>query len=599
MTRTLIPQTAIAVLNGGYLRRRLTSFDSLTPMAMGSLPALLRERASLQPNRTAFTFMDYDREQAGNAESLTWSQLYRRALNIAQELRLRGSTGDRAVILAPHGLDYVAAFLGTLQAGFIAVPLGGGSDERVSSVMRDASPCAVLTTSGVVGDIAQHVESKYLIEIDTLDLDSRKGTAARVDTPTATTYLQYTSGSTRAPAAVMISTENTLANFEQVNADFFGDYGGVAPPGTTLVSWLPFYHDMGLNLGIILPVLTGFHGVLTSPVSFLQRPARWMQLLASNTHALSAAPNFALELAARKTSDDDMAGLDLGNVLGIFCGSERVQPATLHRFTERFARFNLQDKVLRPSYGMAEATLYVATRDAGQPPRIVHFEADELTAGRAKTSSSRSGTALVSYGVPRSPMVRIVDPDTRIECPQASTGEIWVHGANVAAGYWQKARETELTLGATLVAASPGTPEGRWLRTGDLGFICDGELFIVGRIKDLLIVYGRNHSPDDLEATIQTISPGRCAAISVPDDDTEKVVAIIERKKRASNGEARDDLDVVKRKVTSAISNVHGLSVADLVVVEPGSIPITTSGKVKRAACVERYRQNKFDRLDA
>ena len=598
MTRTLMPQMAIAVLNSGYLRRRLTSFDSLTPMAMGSLPALLRERASLQPNRTAFTFMDYNREEAGNAESLTWSQLYRRALNIARELRLRGSSGDRAVILAPHGLDYIAAFLGALQAGFIAVPLGASSDERVSSVMRDASPCAVLTTSGVVSDVAQHVESKYLIEIDMLDLDSRNGTATRVDTPTATTYLQYTSGSTRSPAAVMISTENTMANFEQVNADFFGDYGGVAPPGTTLVSWLPFYHDMGLNLGIILPVLTGFHSVLTSPVSFLQRPARWMQLLASNTHTLSAAPNFALELAARKTSDDDMAGLDLGNVLGIFCGSERVQPATLHRFAERFARFNLQDKVLRPSYGMAEATLYVATREAGQPPRIVHFEPDELTDGHAKLSSSGSGTALVSYGVPRSPIVRIVDPDTRIECSQGSTGEIWVHGANVAAGYWQKPRETQLTLNATLVAASAGTPEGPWLRTGDLGFMCEGELFIVGRIKDLLIVYGRNHSPDDLEATIQTISPGRCAAISVSDDDTEKVVAIIEVRKRASNGEARDDLDVVKRKVTSAISSVHGLSVADLVVVAPGSIPITTSGKVKRAACVERYRQNTFDRLD-
>ena len=360
---------------------------------MGSLPALLRERASLQPNRTAFTFMDYDSERAGVAESLTWSQLYRRALNIAQELRLRGSTGDRAVILAPHGLDYIAAFLGALQAGFIAVPLGGASDERVSSVMRDASPCC---RSDDIGCRKRH---RRVRRVEVSHRDRHAGprltewACARVDTSPDTTYLQYTSGSTRSPAAVMISTENTMANFEQVNADFFGDYGGVAPPGTTLVSWLPFYHDMGLNLGIILPVLTGFHAVLTSPVSFLQRPARWMQLLASNTHTLSAAPNFALELAARKTSDDDMAGLDLGNVLGIFCGSERVQPATLHRFAERFARFNLQDKVLRPSYGMAEATLYVATREAGQPPRIVHFEPDELTAGHAKRSSSGSGTA--------------------------------------------------------------------------------------------------------------------------------------------------------------------------------------------------------------
>ena len=570
------------------------------------IPTLLRERASLQPNRTAFTFMDYQQDRAGIAESVTWSQLYRRALNLALELRLHGSTGDRAVILAPHGLDYITAFLGALQAGLIAVPLGGASDERVGAVLRDASPSAVLTTSSAAGDIAQYVESgsgdsvPSIIEVDSLAVDSKNAPRVRVDSSTDTVYLQYTSGSTRTPVGVMVSDRNIMANFEQINAAFFGDHGGVAPPDTTVVSWLPFYHDMGLHLGIIFPVLTGFRTVLTSPVAFLQRPARWMQLLARNSHALSAGPNFAFDLAATKTSDDDLAGLDLGNVLSILNGSERVQPATLRRFTERFASFNLQDRVLRPSYGMAEATLYVATREAGQSPEVVDFDSDELTAGLAKRCASGGGTSLVSYGVPRSPMVRIVNPETSIECPARTTGEIWVHGDNVAAGYWQKPQVSEQTFGATLVDPSAGTPEGPWLRTGDMGFISDGELFIIGRIKDLLIVYGRNHSPDDLEATIQSISPGRCAAISVPDAGAEKLVAIIEFKNRAdSNEEAVNAFDVVKRKVTSAISNVHGLSVADLVVVAPGSIPITTSGKVRRAACVERYRQNQFARLDA
>jgi fatty acid CoA ligase FadD28 len=196
--------------------------------------------------------------------------------------------------------------------------------------------------------------------------------------------------------------------------------------------------------------------------------------------------------------------------------------------------------------------------------------------------------------------VCIVDPETGIECPAGTTGEIWVHGDNVATGYWRKPRETVQTFGATLVAPSPGLPEKPWLRTGDLGFISDGELFVIGRIKDLLIVYGRNHSPDDLEATIQSVAPGRCAAIAVPDDGTEKLVAIIEFKSRVgSEQEATDNFDILKRKVTSAISTGHGLGVADLVVVEPGSIPITSSGKVRRAACVERYRQNGFARLDA
>jgi fatty acid CoA ligase FadD28 len=575
-------------------------------MAWGSIPALLRERASLQPNRTAFTFMDYETDWAGTAESLTWSRLYRRTLNLAAELRLHGSLGDRAVILAPQGLDYITAFLGAVQAGFVAVPLGGASDERIGSVLRDAAPSVVLTTSAVAEGIAEYVESKpgetarSLIEVDLLDLDSKSERAARVDSSTESVYLQYTSGSTRTPVGVMVSHRNTMANFRQINADFFGDRGGVAPPDTTVVSWLPFYHDMGLHLGIIFPILTGFPTVLMSPVSFLQRPARWMQLLAGHSHALSAGPNFAFELATRKTSDDDMAGLDLGNVLSILNGSERVQPATLQHFAERFACWNLRDRVLRPSYGMAEATLYVATREAGQPPRIVQFESEELTAGHAKQGASGHGTPLVSYGVPQSPMVRIVDPETSIECPAAETGEIWVHGANVATGYWQKPQETEQTFGATLVAPSAGTPEGPWLRTGDLGFLSDGELFIIGRIKDLLIVYGRNHSPDDLETTVHNIAPGRCAAISIPDDATEKLVVIIEVKKRAdSNDVAMDEFDVIKRKVTSAIANAHGLSVADLVVVAPGSIPITTSGKVRRAACVERYRQNEFARLDA
>jgi fatty acid CoA ligase FadD28 len=573
-------------------------------MARWPIPALLRERASLQPDRTAFTFVDYDKDWEGVSESLTWSQLYRRVTTISDELRQQGSPGDRAVIIAPQGLDYIAAFLGALQSGLVAVPLGVGLDERISSVMRDATPSVVLTTSGVAGDIAFYVESTAgmasIVEVDRLDFESKVGQPRRGDVSSETEYVQYTSGSTRDPAGVMVSNENVIANFEHMNADFFADHGGVAPPDTTVVSWVPFYHDMGLHLGVVFPILTGFHTVLTSPIAFLQRPARWMQLLAGNSHATSAAPNFAFDLAARKTSDDDMAGFDLADVLFLLNAGERVQPATLRRFADRFARCNLKSSVVRAGYGMAEATAYVATREAGQPPRVVVFESEELTAGTAKRSVAGGGTALVSYGAPRSPKVCIVDPETGIECPAGTTGEIWVHGDNIAAGYWRKPRESEQTFGATLAAPSPGLPEKPWLRTGDLGFISDGELFVIGRIKDLLIVYGRNHSPDDLEATIQSVVPGRCAAIAVPDDGTEKLVAIIEFKSRAgSEQEATDNFDILKRKVTSAISTGHGLGVADLVVVEPGSIPITTSGKVRRAACVERYRQNGFARLDA
>jgi fatty acid CoA ligase FadD28 len=580
------------------------------PVVEMSVPALLRERASLQPDDTAFTFVDYEQDWAGVAESLTWPQLHRRALNVARELRHCASPGDRAVISAPQGLDYIVAFLGALQAGLIAVPLsvplGGISDERVDSVLRDASPTAVLTTSSVIGEVIRHVapqpgeSAPSVVEVDLLNLDAPIRSDAGEDNCQNTAYLQYSSGSTRQPAGVMISHTNLQVNFTQLMLAYFPHSGGIASPDTTVMSWLPFYHDMGLVLGVCAPILGGYRGVLTSPVSFLQRPARWMQLLATNTHAFSAAPNFAFELAARKTSDDDMAGHDLGGVRTILSGSERVHPATLKRFAERFARFNLRDTVLRPSYGLAEATVYVASSRAGQPPEIVDFESDKLSAGRAKRCANGGGTPLIGYPLLQSPTVRIVDPETKTECPEGTTGEIWVHGDNVAMGYWRKPQETERTFGGVLVAPSAGTPEGPWLRTGDLGFVSDGELFIVGRIKDLLIVYGRNHSPDDIEATIQEITGGRVAAIAVPDKGMEQLVVIIEVKKRGDSDEdVMHKFVVVKREVTSAISNSHGLGVADLVLVPPGSIPITTSGKVRRAACVEQYRQAQFVRLDA
>jgi long-chain fatty acid adenylyltransferase FadD28 len=572
-----------------------------------SVPAVLRERANLQPTDIAFTLMDYGSDPAGRADSMTWSQAYRRARTVARELRHCGSVGDRAVILAPQGLDYIAAFLGTLQAGLIAVPLSipfGPQDEHVRSVLRDSSPSVILTTSAVVGGIADYAQPQRdqpapsVIEVDSLDTEWPKGPDAEDHRHPDTAYLQYTSGSTRQPAGVVVSHRNLVANFEQVMSNYFEDYGNVAPPDTTVVSWVPLSHNMGLFIGVCAPILAGLRTVLMSPLSFVQRPARWMQLLASNSRSFSPAPNFALELAARTTSDEDMAGFDLGDVLHIICGGERIHPATLMRFTERFARFNLSDRVIRPSYGLAEATVYVATRRPGHPPETVHFDSEKLSAGLAQRCAGESGVALVSYGTPRAPTVRIVDPETRTECPAGTIGEIWVHGDNVATGYWRKPQETERAFGARLVAPSDGTPEGPWLRTGDLGAISDGELFIMGRIKDLLIVYGRNHYPDDIEATIQQVTGGRSAAISVPDASTEKLVAIIELEKPSDTDDTRQTIGIVKSQVTSALSESHGLRAADLVLVPPGSIPTTLSGKVRRSACVERYRRNEFTRLD-
>jgi long chain fatty acid CoA FadD26 len=581
-------------------------FDST--VTASSVPELVRKRARTQPDTVAFTFVDYEVDPAGLAESITWAQTYRRAQAVAEELLRIGKPGDRAAILAPQGLEYIVAFLGSLHAGFIAVPLSvpqfGVHDERVTSALRDSSPAVLLTTSAVVEEVMLYADASgahpapEIVAIDALALEPSIATDPVPSARDRPAYLQFTSGSTRLPAGVMVSDRNVIANLEQVVSDYFG---GLPPEDTTVVSWLPLYHDMGLIFGICAPIVVGRSTVLLSPMAFLQRPARWMQLLARYPCSFSAAPNFAFELAVRRTSDDDMAGLDLGDVLGIISGAERIHSATLQRFADRFAAFNLSEEAVRPSYGLAEATVYVATAGPGQPPKAVRFDYDKLSAGQAERCTDQAGGSveLVSYGPPRSSTVRIVDPDNGSENRAGAIGEIWVHGENVAMGYWRNPRQTQAVFRATLAGATPGTPVGPWLRTGDLGVMSDGELFIVGRIKDLLIVDGRNHYPDDIEATIQEITGGRVAAISIPDERTEQLVAIIELKKRGnSHQDVLHRLNTVKREVTSAISRSHSVRVADLVLVPPGSIPITTSGKVRRAACAERYRLEDFTRLD-
>jgi long-chain fatty acid adenylase/transferase FadD26 len=585
-------------------------------MTQSSLPALLLERAGQQPDSEAFTFIDYETDPGGFTESLTWAQVYKGALVVAEELRLCGEIGDRAAILAPEGLGYIVAFLGVLQAGLIAVPLPLPQfrvhDERISAALRDCSPSLILTTSAAIDEVANYACAENgcagasVIDVDSLDVYSPRAFDAVGQSHPRTAYLQYTSGSTRTPAGVIVSHRNVIANLEQAKVIYLDPFGNTPPPGLRFVSWLPFHHDMGLFFTVFIPLYSGIPMSFFTPVAFLQRPARWMQLVGKAGISYSCAPNFAFDLATRLTSDRDMDGIDLGGVRAIVNGSERVQPATIKRFNERFAHFNLKDTAALPSYGLAEATLCVAVPKMGQRAKTVRFAADELSKGHAQAceTGDTGGTDLVSYGPQRVALgmcaVRIVNPDTQQENPPETIGEIWVHGDNVATGYWQKSVESERTFAARIVDPSPGTPNGTWLRTGDLGAMFDCELFIMGRIKDVLIVDGRNHYPDDIEATIREITGGRVAAISMPDERTERLVVIVELAsgQTGSREEQMPKWRAIKRHITSAISTSHGLRVADLVLVPPGTIPFTTSGKVRRSACVQRYRHNDFKRLD-
>ncbi|MEB3032721.1 AMP-binding protein [[Mycobacterium] nativiensis] len=570
-----------------------------------SIPGLLRERAQQWPDRPAFTFVDYDLDQAGYAETLTWSQIAGRTESVAVEVAAVASPGDRVALLAPQGLEYIAGFFGAMEAGCIVVPLPvpmfGSRDERVTAALKDCAPTAVLTTSAVSGDIAACIGAvggspPAIIEVDLLDLDSPSGWDRAGALTTKTALLQYTSGSTGSPRGVMVSHRNVFANIEQVMADYFGGDGGAPPPETTLVSWLPFYHDMGLLLGVMGAVTLGRHSVVMTPIAFLQKPARWIQQLATNSSAFTAGPNFAFELAARRTADEDMAGLDLGGVHTILSGSERIHAATIRRFNERFARFNLPANALAPSYGLAEAMVYVASAPRTNRPVAVRLDYEKLVAGTAEVGPV--GADLVSIGAPRACTVRIVDPETRLENPDGQVGEIWVHGENVASGYWHNPEATERTFGGRIEAPSPGTPASAWLRTGDLGVIHDGELLVVGRIKDLLIVDGRNHYPDDIEATVQEITGGRVAAIPITGDGREQLVVVAELKPRGSAEEQAQRVVALKRDVAAAVSRAHGVRVSDLMLVAPGSLPITTSGKIRRSTCVDCYRSDQFQRLE-
>lgn len=566
-----------------------------------TIPALLERRAQEQPDDTAYTFVDYEIDPAGVSESLTWSELRDRVDVVAEQLARHAAPGERAVVLAPQGLDYIVGFLGAIRAGLIAVPLSvpqhGQHDERVTGAMGDSEPVAVLTTSAVVDDVRQYTQGQSakrpprVIEIDALDFYS-PATPPLVESAPKIAYLQYTSGSTRRPAGVSITHTNVTANLDQAFPDYLEAFD-FPPRDLTVVSWAPFYHDMGMVVGIFIPLYSGCSAVLMSPVAFLQKPVRWLQHIAANPNAYTAGPNFAYEVVMARTSDEDMAGLDLSRTAVMINGAERVRGSTVRRFNERLAQFGLPDYAMRTTWGMAEATVYVASSLGGRPPTIVRFDTDTLTAGRAELCES-GGSELVGHGPPRACDFRVVNPETRVECPAGEVGEVWVHGPHVAAGYWHNPELTEQVFNAQLAQGNSeqGTPTGPWLRSGDYAVMFDGELYIIGRMKDLLIVDGRNHYPDDIEATAGKFTGGRVAAISVADDAGEQLVVIAELRTKDPEVVAS-----VKQQVIAAISKIHGVRVADLVLVGSSSIPVTTSGKVRRSASAERYRSGGFSPL--
>ncbi|MGW4768773.1 long-chain-fatty-acid--AMP ligase FadD32 [Nocardia sp. NPDC004278] len=583
-------------------------------------------------NTLAYRYIDYSRERDGEALELTWREFGVRLRAVAARLQQVTNPGDRVAILAPQGLDYVISFFAAIYAGTISVPLFDpdepGHTDRLHAVLGDCEPSAILTASSSAAGVRQFFRSlpaaqrPRIIAVDAIP-DSVGESWVRPDVAVDDiAYLQYTSGSTRVPAGVEITHRavgtNLLQMVEAINLDW----------NSRGVTWLPLFHDMGL-LTVILPAVGGKYITIMSPSAFVRRPYRWIKELAAHNDGagtFAAAPNFAFEHAAARGLPKSGESLDLSNVIGLINGSEPVTTSSMKKFNEAFAPYGLPKTAIKPCYGMAEATLFVSATKAEDEAKVVYVDRNELNAGRMVRveQGAENSIAQVSCGyVALSQWAAIVDPETvdsdggGHELADGRVGEIWLHGNNMGIGYWGRPDETAATFHNKVThrliegSHTDGTAaDANWMRTGDYGVYFEGELYITGRVKDLVIVDGRNHYPQDLEFSAQEASkalrPGFVAAFSVPanqlpvevfeqgshsglsfdaDDASEQLVIVAERGPGAGKADPLPIADAVR----AAVSQRHGVTVRDVLLVPAGSIPRTSSGKIARRACKTAY----------
>lgn len=552
---------------------------------------------ALAPDETAFTFVDYSAHVEGAVSSLSWRQLEDRVRAAATGLRRLAAQGERVAIVAPQSLDYVVGFLGAACAGTIAVPVFSpslpGHEEKLAAVVKDAAPTVLLTVESqgrILADFcARHglaSDSRIVTERDLCEQAAHSQAGVVRLRPDDVAYLQYTSGSTRVPTGVEITHANVCANARQALEAYDLRRGR-----NCTVGWLPLYHDMGLVLAIALPVIGHIPSVLMDPLAFLQQPGRWLRLLSRHPGALTAAPNFAYDYCARQVDADERAGLSLGAVAAMVDGSEPITPDTLERFQAAFAPAGMLRTIMRPSYGLAEATVFVSASPAGEEPTVIAVDREALGQGVARPlemADQAAAVELVSCGRPTGQEIAIVDPATCQRREDGHIGEIWVRGPNIGRGYRGRPEQSEATFRAVLHGEEHGGP---WLRTGDLGVWHDKQLYVTGRLKDLVIIDGTNHYPHDIEESVQdahpAIRPHHIAAFAVATGDGERLVVVAEHRRDASPSDVA--VQEVTSAVRSAVAGRHGVAVHDFVLVPPGSVPHTTSGKVARSACREQY----------
>jgi acyl-CoA synthetase (AMP-forming)/AMP-acid ligase II len=575
-----------------------------------TLVDLLGARSVEQKSDVAFTFL-VDGEHEG--PRYTFGELDARARAIASTLRERGvGQGERALLLYPPGLDFIPAFFGCLYAGVIAVPAyppqpsqASRTLPRLLSIVADADVAIVLANTNVVDAAARMMrEAPGLGSIPWLATDALADDSAAdwreiaID-PDDLAFLQYTSGSTASPRGVMVSHANLLHNLA------YASHAADRDRSTRSVSWLPVIHDMGLIEGVLGPVFGGYAAYLMAPASFLHRPIRWLRAITRYRASTSGGPNFAYDLCVRKITDAQRGELDLSSWRAAYNGAEPIRAETLEAFHARFKDVGFQWSSFYPVYGLAESTLLVSTGGREYEPVIRDVLSDALARGQLRASRARSSAQtrpLVSSGpVSFGTRVLIVDPATRQPCGDGRVGEIWVESPSVACGYWRRENETRDTFHGRLVGG-----EGPFLRTGDLGALHDGELFIAGRLKDVLIVRGFKHYPQDLEHTAErqhaAIRPGCSAAFSIDGEGGEAVVLALEVDSRQTpqlDEPAERDafLASLVDRVRAAIVDHHGIQLAAVSVLSRGAVPKTSSGKLRRRACRDAFCSGSLDEM--
>ncbi|WP_405492252.1 fatty acyl-AMP ligase [Nocardia sp. NBC_00511] len=552
----------------------------LPPEAL--LPEVLRLRAATEPDRTAYIFLD---EYGEETVTLTYAELHARARAVAAELRTRCAPGDRAILVFPQCAEFIVAYFGCLYAGVIAVPLNPPRRERVQeatrAIVRDCAPTAVLTLEMFLPPLRAILEplcgATQWLAVDGISADAT-GFDPVEPSPHDIAFLQYTSGSTGTPKGVMVTHANLVANERMIRAAFGHDRD------STVVGWAPFFHDQGLIGNVLQPLYVGATSVLMSPGAFIRRPLLWLTAISRYRAHTSGGPNFAFEACVARAAAGPIVDLELSSWRVAFNGAEPIRPQTLDRFAEAFAPYGFDPGAWYPCYGLAEATLLVSGSIQGRGPRLLSADTDALGERRYLPGSGARTTTLIGSGrVLDGEHVRIVDPDTGRDCPPEHAGEIRVSGPQVAQGYWRRPDATRETFHA----------DGDYLRTGDLGLLLDGELYVIGRLKDLIIIRGRNYYPQDIEQTVRTAHPalhsGPGAAFSIPSPSGEKLVIVHEIR----HPDAVDPVDVTGA-IRAAVLREHELAPADVVLTASGQVQRTSSGKIMRAAARNRYLAAEF-----